>query len=191
MKKKIIYILVFLVLVSLVSAVSFNLKLKRNSKELVTCGDFSCDTDWVGFQDNFNWTYDDEFDRARHITDNPDEPANNLSQTLSIKQNTRYNVIMNTSFVPGRGGLVNFSVYLGGVRGFFNSTDVSINKEIFSFEVTTINTDDLIFEAYTLNAIGGGSSIWSISVKEIKKKFKWKLKTKNNDGIFRWKLKRS
>ena len=190
--KKIMYILVFLICVSLVSASVFNLKLKKHSKELVTCGDFTCNDTWVGFTTigDRNWTFDSSLDRAVHQILTEDEPANNLSQTINIKPNTRYNVTMNISLTGGRGGLTNLSVYLGGVKGFFNSTTVAVSG-IFSFNITTKTTDDLVFEAYTFLSPGGSTVINSISVKEVKDKvFRWKPKRKNTDKVFRWKLKR-
>ncbi len=178
MKKKIIYILVFLVCVSLVSASVFNLKLKRKKgEELVTCSDFLCDTDWT----QNNMTIFPMFSLAQYSGGGG---AGLISQPIDFKQGTTYNVTVEMQ-QDLSDEYADCYIELNGVTSSLITTPIYWSELL----TATDNTDILYLHCFREGF--GGTNFDSISVKEIKKKFNWKLKTKNTDGIFRWKLKRS
>ena len=134
-------------------------------EELVTCGDFTCDTDWVGFK-SFNWTYDDTFNRARYLA-NPDGSTDNLSQAISIQSNRLYNVTLNASLGSSRDSLTTLIIYLGGTRKVVENTTVTTDDTVYSFNITSFNTDGLFLEGFAENGITTPINLWSISVKEV------------------------
>ena len=164
MKKIIILVLVFLVMVSLVSGELGN--------ELVTCGDFrtSCD---LTETDNA-WTCTASDGCGKWFTNNFDvinnyfyasyvgAPFENLNQTINIQTNKIYNVTINHTSCKTDGLIVE----LGGVNTSITETTDLANPITKSFSVTTLNTNQL--ELWAKGQAGcTAQRVLSISVKEI------------------------
>ncbi len=133
--------------------------------ELVTCGDFSCSTDWVGFTVvETNWTWDGS-DLALFSDILGGGALNNLSQSITVQPSRLYNVTMNISSLKSFGQSIFLSVYLGNTKREI-IRDVTAPYTIYSVNITTENTDGLFIEA----RIGSNRdfiNVSSISVKEI------------------------
>lgn len=160
MKNKLIYILLsaLLLMVSMVSAYL--------GEELVTCGDFTCDTDWVGFTpiEEYNWTHDDLNDFANfNVAVPPLAAKKNLSQAITIQSNRIYNITIVVDSADEESGL---SLYLGGVKKLVFSS-VFIDIETFSFNITTLTNDGLFLEGSVVGDRREYFNLNSISVKEV------------------------
>ncbi len=148
--KKTILIVMVLVILSIGMVEGFL------GEELVTCGDFSCDTDWSGDFGNGvdSWI----ISGGTLLTDSAiDIPyAYNATQNISIEIGRKYNIILDIK----QNFASSLNVYLGGNISTFDSSGIK------SYIITTFNTNNLTLE-YNSNFIFDRMEINSISVKEI------------------------
>ena len=135
----------------------------RLGNELVTCGDFTCNTAWVGFTDTFNWTWDG-LSLAMFNAPDTSGSIGNLSQSISIKPNTLYNVTINVSSFKSLGQTIHLTVFLGDVKK--QILDNTNPYTVFSFNVTTQSSNGLFIEAL-VGSFRDNINVSSISVKEI------------------------
>ena len=151
-------------MVSLVSA-------SELGQELVTCGDFECDTDWVGFtpsaEDNWSLTTQAGEDVATYSQDSIPSviKRKNLSQAISIKANRKYNVSMEIfDSIQARNAHIGLDFYLGRVKTFVFANE-TLTNEPFSFEITALTNDGLFLEGSASSS--STLDLNFISVKEI------------------------
>ena len=157
MKKTMLILLsALLLMVSMVSAYL--------GEELVTCWSFTCDTDWVGFTvASGNWSYSDIFDYATYtIPFLGVGTTNNLSQSINIEAGKTYNVTIDILITKGTDN-IDLEFYLGGTKQLVGDDDLN---GVFSYEITTVNTDGIFLEGYD-DGFTSNLVVRSISVKEV------------------------
>ena len=189
------YILVFLICISLVSASVFNLKLKKNSKELVTCGNFDCATPsdfWSNLGNDF--CQDKWFIIAVPVLRMGSSAScgfvtnTNISQDIKFKAGKNYNVTLDIAGIGAKGE--NMTIYISDNFTIFKDP-IGVGNTIKSFIAKPTIDGNLTINGQMPEVTRTINRLNSISVKEVKDKvFRWKPKRKNTDKVFRWKLKR-
>lgn len=159
------------ILVLLMMAVGVNARL---GAELVTCGDFTCETDWVK---NEGWVINTGSSFAI-LQFNPSYSGfRKLNQNINIQSDKEYNI----TYTIDTSNNAQIKAGLGGVNTSIVSTD-----GIHSFLVKTINSNDL--EMWGLASFAQQMVIYDVSVKEVLPElnvFRLELKaTKPNGNVF-------
>ncbi len=160
--KKIIYLIVFLVLISLVSA-------SELGEELVTCGDFSCSDEWVDLPTCFlqnEWCWVSFGGYTQHRASGS-ELRTNFSQSISVQENKIYNItiIIDLSTIKVFLGSNELNIYLGDTKENIFTDFSPIVDTYFSFLISPTTSNGLFVEG--IGNDGGIVGIESISVKEI------------------------